>query len=93
MRGKLLQLCITLFESVHCSLPGFSVHGILQARILQRAAVPPVGDLPDPGIEPLSHGSCTGGFLTSSTTWEAHFELITPLKAPSPHTVTLWVKV
>ena len=34
-----------------CSLPGFSVHGILPARILE---FPSPGDLPDPGIEPSS---------------------------------------
>ena len=31
-----------------------SVHGILQARILEWAAIPLSGDLPDPGIEPGS---------------------------------------
>ena len=31
-----------------------SVHGILQARILEWAAIPSSGDLPDPGIEPGS---------------------------------------
>ena len=35
------------------SLPGFSVHGILQARILEWVVLSP-GDLPDPGIEPGS---------------------------------------
>ena len=30
------------------------VHGILQARILEWAAIPCPGDLPDPGIEPRS---------------------------------------
>ena len=34
--------------------PGLSVHGILQARILEWAAMPPPGDLPNPGIEPES---------------------------------------
>ena len=33
------------------SLPGSSVHGILQARTLEWAAVPFSRDLPDPGIE------------------------------------------
>ena len=37
-----------------CSLPGSSVHEILQARILEWVAFPPPGDLPDPGIEPMS---------------------------------------
>ena len=34
-----------------CSPPGSSVHGILQARILERVAIPSPGDLPDLGIE------------------------------------------
>ena len=33
--AKLLQLCLTLCDPVNCSLPGSSVHGILQARILE----------------------------------------------------------
>ena len=36
-----------------CSPPGFSVHGILQVRILEWPCSPP-GDLPDPGMEPRS---------------------------------------
>ena len=35
-----------------CSLPGSSVHGILQARILEWSAIPFPGDLPNSGIEP-----------------------------------------
>ena len=42
----------TLSDPVDCSLPGSSVHGILQARILEWLAMPSPGDLPDPGIEP-----------------------------------------
>ena len=34
-----------------CSLPGSSVHGILQARILEWVAIPSPGDIPNPGIE------------------------------------------
>ena len=37
-----------------CSLPGSSVHGILQARILEWVAFHSPGDLSDPGIEPGS---------------------------------------
>ena len=33
------------------SPPGSSVHGILQARVLEWVAFPPPGDLPDPGTE------------------------------------------
>ena len=36
------------------SLAGSSVHGILQARVLEWLAFPSLGNLPDPGIEPGS---------------------------------------
>ena len=39
---------------------------------------PPAGDLPDPGIEPVSLMSpaLASGFFTTSATWEAHNKLI-----------------
>ena len=40
MHAKLLQLCLTLWVPMECSPPGFSVHGILQARILKWVAMP-----------------------------------------------------
>ena len=39
MCGKLLQLCLSLCNPVDCSPPISSVHGILQARILERVAI------------------------------------------------------
>ena len=33
------QLCLTLCDPMDCSLPGFSVHGILQARTLEWVAI------------------------------------------------------
>ena len=48
------QSCLTLHDPVDRSPPGSSVHGILLARILELVAIPPPGDLPDPGIEPAS---------------------------------------
>ena len=44
------QLCPTLRDSMDCSLPGSSALGILQARILEWVALPPPGDIPNPGI-------------------------------------------
>ena len=38
--AKLLHLCLILCDPMNCSLPGSSVHGILQARILEWVAVP-----------------------------------------------------
>ena len=43
-----------LFDPMDCSPPGSSVHGILQARILEGVVIPSPGDLPDSGIEPGS---------------------------------------
>ena len=40
MCAKSLQSCLTLCDPVDCSLQGFSVHGILQARILEYVAMP-----------------------------------------------------
>ena len=40
VHAKSLQLYLTLCDLVDCSLPGSSVHGILQARILEWVAVP-----------------------------------------------------
>ena len=37
---KSFQSCLTLLDPMDCSPPGSSVHGILQARILERAAMP-----------------------------------------------------
>ena len=36
---KLLQLCLTLCDPMDCSPPGSSVHGILQARMLEWVAI------------------------------------------------------
>ena len=38
-KWKLLSLCLTLCDPMDCSLPGSSVHGILQARILEWVAI------------------------------------------------------
>ena len=33
------QSCLTLCDSLVCSLPGYSVHGIFQARILKQVVI------------------------------------------------------
>ena len=40
MRAMLLQLSLSLCNPVDCNPPGSSVHGILQARIVERVAIP-----------------------------------------------------
>ena len=73
MCAQSLQSCLILCDPIDCSLPDYSVHGIFQARILEGLLCPDPGDLPNPGIEPASPMSpaLAGGFLTTSTTWEA----------------------
>ena len=61
--AKLLQLCLTLCDPMDCSLPGSSVHGILQARMSGLLCLLP-GDLPDPGIEPTPlKSTCIGRWV------------------------------
>ena len=48
------QSCLTLCNPMDSSPPGSSVHGILQARILEWIAFPSSGYLPNPVIKPGS---------------------------------------
>ena len=71
--AKLLQSCPTLCNSMDCSPPGSSVHGILQAKYRSGLPRPPPGDLPEPGIKPRSPVLAGGfWFFTTGITWEAH---------------------
>ena len=65
--------CLTLWDPMDCSPPGSSVHRILQARTLEWVSIPSAEDLPNPGMKPWSPASpeLTGGFFTTSATWEA----------------------
>ena len=40
VKALVAQSCLTLWDPVNCSLPGSSVHGIIQARILEWVAIP-----------------------------------------------------
>ena len=73
LRAKSLQSCLSLCDPMICSPPDSAVHGILQARILERVAVSFSRDLPDPRIEPASLTSPTlaGGSFTTRATQEA----------------------
>ena len=57
--SEVAQLCPTLRNPMDCSLPGSSVHGIFQARVLEWAVPPPpVSQLlpyPEPQEGPDSH--------------------------------------
>ena len=47
-----VQSCLTLGYPKDCSPPGSSVHGILQAGILEWLAIPFSSESSQPGIEP-----------------------------------------
>ena len=59
--AKSLQSCLTLCNPLDCSLPGSSSHGILQARILEWAAMPSSRGCSQPRDRTrVSHVSCIG---------------------------------
>jgi len=37
--SEIAQLCLTLHDPVDCSLPGSSIHGIFQARVMEWGAI------------------------------------------------------
>ena len=61
---------VRLFATLWTNLPGFSVHGILQARILEWIAMPSSrGSSPPRDQTHVSYIS----FITTSTTWKGFF--------------------
>ena len=70
MRIKLLQLCPTLCDAMDYNLPGSSVYGIFQARLLEWIAISgEFSRLKD--WTHISWGSCIGSrFFIISATWE-----------------------
>ena len=50
MKVLVTQSCLILCDSIDCSLPGSSVHGVLQQEYWSGLLFPSPGDLPDPGI-------------------------------------------
>ena len=52
--SEVAQLCLTLCDPMDCSLPGSSVHGIFQVRILEWAAISFSRGPSQPRIEPRS---------------------------------------
>ena len=68
------QPCLTLCNTMDCTLPGSSVHGITPAKYWSGLPSPPPEDLPDPGIKPASPGSpaWAGRFFTTCATSEVH---------------------
>ena len=54
VHAKSLQLCPTLCDSMDCNPPGSSVHGDSLSKNTSGLSFLSPGDLPNPGIEPVS---------------------------------------
>ena len=75
--SEVAQSCPTLCDPMDCSLPGSSVHGILQARILKWVAISfSRGSSRPRDLTQVSH--IVGRFFTIKDTWEAHRKNISP---------------
>ena len=98
VHAKSLQSCLTLCNPMDCSLPGSSVHGILQARILEWAAMPhwdhywAITHSPTPSIILASQKACVSSFFVKikkrdGVSAEGMTEWWqTPLRADNGHT-------
>ena len=74
VHAKSLQPCPTLCNPVDCGPPGSSVHGILQARILECAVMPSSWES-SPPRDWICISCVAGWFFTHWAIWEAHFSL------------------
>ena len=85
---------VRLCDRMYCSLPGSSVHGILQARILEWVSLPFTrGSSWCRDWTHATHVSCialVGGFFTTSATWDTFLLNCTMVRLG--HTIPLfWV--
>ena len=73
MCAKSLQLCLTLWTPCTVAHQGPPSVGFSNQECWSGLPCPPPGDLPDPGIKPMSLMSpaLAGGFFTTNITWEA----------------------
>ena len=79
------EICVDSANTDY-SLPGSSVHGISQAKLLEWVAVFSLGDLPNPGIKPASLVSpaLAGGFFTTAPPVKPEFQALSELNIIGP---------
>ena len=91
VHGQLLQSCLTLYNPKYCSLPDSSVHGILQAGILEWVAVPSSRGSSWPRDQTLlSLLHWEAGSFTTSATWEAPVTTQTSQSQPPAVEIPMW---
>ena len=74
---------MSLCNAIDYSLPGSSVHGIFQARILEWVAISSSGDLPGPGTKPASP-ALAGGYFSTESLGKLPIGQIRPLPEDKP---------
>ena len=72
-----IQLCPTLCDPMDYSLPGSSLHVILQARILERVAMPSYRRSSQPRDQ-TQVSWIAARFFTIWATWKTHKNLLAP---------------
>ena len=72
-------------DTMDCNLPASSIHGIFQQEYWSGLPFPSPGDLPDPGIEPMSHA------LQADFYWATREDLIFFL-SPYKFLIQLWLR-
>ena len=75
MHAKLLHLSLTPWDPMYCSPPGSSVHGILQAGMLEWVAMPSARGCFQPKVR--TRISCV------SWDWQADYFPLAPLGKPN----------
>ena len=79
MKVLVPQSCLTLYDPMDCSPPVSSVHGILQARILEWVAILFSRGFSQPRDQTLV--SCTGGrFFTTEPAGKGNFFFLEVIK-------------
>ena len=96
VHAKLLRLCPTLCDPMDHSPAGFSVHGILQARILKWVAVSGTpfsrGSSQPRDQSHVSCGSCIAGrFFTAKPPGEAMYVTEIPKRTFWPAQPYIWI--
>ena len=66
--SEVAELCLTFCDPMEYSLPGSSLHGILQARVLEWVPMPFSRGSSQPRDRPAS-SSLAGGFFTTSAAY------------------------
>ena len=85
MKVLVAQSCPTLCNPMGCSLPGSSVYGISQARVLEWVAISFSGGLPRPPRIKPAFPALAGGFLTTEPLGKSfpHLLIASPEMSPT----------